>query len=108
MALTKEQFQTFDQHFKIMETTLETVESTTNLSFEDFDKYQDNPSKFFLETDWIQHSAEATSSEGYRIQYKPTDDFVKSIRNINDVADFIENDMEVYLAKHQQKGKSND
>lgn len=103
MSLTKEQFQTFDQHFKIMETTLETVESTTNLNFENFDKYQDNPSEFFLETDWIQHSAEVTSSEGYYIQYKPTDDVVKSITNINDVADFIENDMETYLAEHNQK-----
>lgn len=103
MSLTKEQFQTFDQHFKIMETTLETVESTTNLNFENFDKYQDNPSEFFLETDWIQHSAEVTSSEGYYIQYKPTDDVVKSITDINDVADFIENDMETYLAEHNQK-----
>lgn len=104
MPLTKEQFQTFDQHFKITEITLEIVESTTNLSFEDFDEYQDNPSEFFLETDWIQHSAEITSSEGYYIQHKPTNDFVKSITDINDVADFIENDMATYLAEHNQKG----
>ena len=104
MPLTKEQFQTFDQHFKITKITLETVESTTNLSFEDFDEYQDNPSEFFLETDWIQHSAEITSSEGYYTQYKPTDDFVKSITDIDDVADFIENDMVTYLAEHNQKG----
>lgn len=103
MSLTKKQFQTFNQHFKIMETTLKTVESTTNLNFENFDEYQDNPSEFFLETDWIQHSAEVTSSEGYYIQYKPTDDVVKSITDINDVADFIENDMTTYLAERNQK-----
>ena len=87
-----------------METTLEIVESTTNLNFEDFDEYQDNPSEFFLEPDWIQHSAKVTSSESHYIQYKPTDDFVKSITDINDIANFIENDMDTYLAEHNQKG----
>lgn len=103
MPLTKEQFQTFNKHFKIIEITQETVESTADIYFEDFDKYQDNPSEFLLETDWVQHSAEVTSSEGYHIQYILTDDFIKTISNINDVAGFIENDMATYLAEHKQK-----
>ena len=104
MAITKEQFQTFKQHFIIMEITHATVEATADLDFENFDEYHDEPDNFFLETNWVHYPANVTSSEGYRIQYKPTDDFVKSIRNINDVADFIENDMEDYLTERQQKG----
>lgn len=104
MSLTKEQFQTFKRHFAITEITLETVKVTADIYFEDFDEYQNNPSEFLLETDWVQNSAEVTSSEGYHIQYKPTDDFVKSIHDINDIADFIENDMATYLAEHNQKG----
>lgn len=104
MPLTKEQFRAFKRHFTITEITLETVNATADIYFENFDEYQDNPSEFFLETDWVQHSAEVISSEGYRIQYILTDDIVKTIYDINDVADFIENDMATYLAEHQQKG----
>ena len=104
MPITKEQFQTFRRHFTITEITLETVKATADIYFEDVDKYQDNPGEFFLETEWVQRSAEVTSSEGYHIEYKPTDDFVKTISDIDDVADFIENDMATYLAEHNQKG----
>lgn len=108
MTITQEQFQAFQRHFTITETTLETVKATADIYFESFDKYQDSPDDFFSETDWVQRSAEVISSEGYRIQYILTDNIVKTIDNINDVADFIENDMSAYLAERlaerQQKG----
>lgn len=103
MPITKEQFQTFRRHFTITKITLETVKATVDIYFENFDEYQDNPSEFFFETDWVQNSAEVISSEGYRIQYILTDDIVKTIYDVNDVANFIENDMKTYLAEHQQK-----
>ena len=104
MPFTKEQFQTFKQHFIIMEITHATVEATADLDFENFEEYHNEPDSFFLETNWVRYPANVTSSEGYHIQYKPTDDFVKSIRNINDVADFIENEMTTYLTERNQKG----
>ena len=54
----------------------------------------------------MHHSTEITSSDGYRIQYIPSDDIIKEISDINDIADFIENDMNTYLT--EQKGTSND
>lgn len=108
MSLTKEQFQTFDKNFKIMEITHARVESTAHPDFEDFKKYQNRPDNFFLDTNWVHYPGEVTSSDGYRIQYIPSDDFVKTIGDINDIANFIENDMANYLAEHQQKGESND
>lgn len=106
MTITKKQFKTFNKHFNIIEITHETVQSTAYLDLEDFDKYQDHPDDFLLDTDWMHHSTEITSSDGYRIRYIPSDDIIKEINDINGIADFIENDMENYLAK--QKGTSND
>ena len=101
MAITKEQFKTFNQHFKIMEITRAIIESTANIDFKDFKEYQNRPDNFFLETNWVHYPTDVTSSDGYYIQYIPSDDIIKEIYDINDIADFIENDMANYLAKHQ-------
>ena len=106
MTITKEQFETFNKHFNIIEITHETVQSAANLDLEDFDEYQDHPNDFLLDRNWMHHSTEITSSDGYRIQYIPSDDIIKEISDINDIADFIENDMNTYLT--EQKGTSND
>ena len=71
MTITKKQFQTFKRHFKIMEITRATVETTADLDFENFKEYHDEPDNFFLETNWVRYPAEVTSSEGYHIQYIP-------------------------------------
>lgn len=102
MTITKEQFKTFNKHFNIIEITHETVQSTTYLNLEDFDEYQNHPDEFLLDKNWMHHSTEITSSDGYRIQYIPSDNIIKEIYDINDIANFIENDMDAYLAK--QKG----
>lgn len=102
MTITKEQFKTFNKHFNIIEITHETVQSTTYLNLEDFNEYQNHPDEFLLDKNWMHHSTEITSSDGYRIQYIPSDDIIKEIYDINDIANFIENDMDAYLAK--QKG----
>lgn len=108
MTITKEQFETFNKHFNIIEITHETVQSTAYLDLENFNEYQDYPDDFLLDTNWMHHSTEITSSDGYRIQYIPSDDIIKKISDINDIADFIENDMDTYLTEHKQKGNSND
>lgn len=86
-----------------MEITHATVESTANLDFEDLNEYKDLPDDFFLETNWVHYPTDIASSDGYHIQYIPSDDFVKEIYDINDVTDFIENDMNVYLTKQQKE-----
>ena len=51
MTITKEQFETFNKHFNIIEITHETVQSTAYLDLEDFNEYQDHPDDFLLDTD---------------------------------------------------------
>ena len=104
MPLTKEQFQTFNKYFTVTEIAHARVEANAEINFDDFNEYQNDPNTFFVDTIWNQEPAEIVKSEGYYIRHVPTNDFIKQINNINDVADFIENDMATYLAKHQQKG----
>ena len=106
MTITKEQFQTFKRYFTVTEIARARVESNAEIDFNDFKEYKDDPDTFFLDVNWNQEPSDITKSEGYYIRHVPTDDFIKQINDINDVAAFIENDMDTYLAK--QKGKSND
>lgn len=50
MTITKEQFETFNKHFNIIEITHETVQSTAYLDLEEFNEYQDHPDDFLLDT----------------------------------------------------------
>lgn len=103
MTITKEQFQTFKQHFTITDVARARIEANAEIDFDDFKEYQNDPETFFVDTIWNQEPADIVKSEGYYIRHVPTNDFIKKIGNINDVADFIENDMDTYLAEHKQK-----
>ena len=95
--LTKEQINIFNQHFKIVEITHDISTHETLIGLDDFEWFEDNPSNFFLETDWICTSSDVTSSDGYSIQDRQNEDTIKSIFDIEDIRDFIENEMMHYL-----------
>lgn len=104
MRLTKEQFQTFKRYFTVTDVARARIEANAEIDFDDFKEYQNNPETFFVDTIWNQDlPGEITKSEGYYIRHVPTNDFIKQINDINDVANFIENDMDDYFAEHQQK-----
>lgn len=103
MTITKEQFQTFNQHFTITEIARARVESNAEINFDDFKEYKNDPSDFFIDIIWNQKLGDITKSEGYYIRYVPTNDFIKQIYDINDVTDFIENDMNKYLSEQQKE-----
>lgn len=103
MAITKKQFQTFKRHFTVTEVARARVESNADFNFDDFNEYRNDPNTFFLDVNWNQEPSDITKSEGYYIRYTSSNDFIKQISDINDVADFIENDMENYLADRNQK-----
>lgn len=106
MTITKEQFQTFKQHFTITDVARARIEANAEINFDDFKEYQNDPETFLIEAIWNIESGNIIKSEGHYIRHTPTNDFIKQINDINDVADFIENDMADYLTK--QKGTSND
>lgn len=102
MTLTKEQFQTFKQHFTVTDVARARIEANAEISFDAFKEYQNDPETFLVEAIWNIESGNIIKSEGHYIRHTPTNDFIKQINSINDVANFIENDMDTYLAK--QKG----
>lgn len=107
MTITKEQFQTFQQHFTVTEVARARVEANAEINFDDFKEYQNDPDTFFVDTIWNQDlPGEIVKSEGYYIRHVSTNDFIKQISGINDVTAFIENNMDAYLAEHQQKGQN--
>lgn len=108
MTITKDQFQIFKRHFTITEVARTRVEANAEINFDNFKEYQNDPETFFVDTIWNQELADIVKSEDYYIRHVPTNDFIKQISNINNIADFIENDMDTYLTEHKQKGKSND
>lgn len=100
MTITKEQFETFNKHFTITDVARAHVEANAEINFDDFKEYQNNPESFFVDTIWNQEPADIVKSEGYYIRHVLTNDFIKEINDINDVANFIENDMGAYLTEH--------
>lgn len=94
--ITKEQLETFNQHFKIIEITHDISTHQAVLDLDDLNNYKDNPDDFFLKTNWVCQSSDITSSDGYSIQDKH-DNHVKEIYDLDDIVDFIENDMQNYL-----------
>lgn len=94
--ITKEQLEIFNQHFKIIETTNEISTHQTFLDLDDLKNYKDRPYDFLVETDWIHQSSDVFDSDGYSIQDKKGEQ-LKEIYDLDDILDFIENDMHDYL-----------
>lgn len=52
MTITKEQFQTFKQHFTITDVARARIEANAEIDFDDFKEYQNDPETFFVDTIW--------------------------------------------------------
>lgn len=50
MTITKEQFQTFKQHFTVTDVARARVETNAEINFNDFKEYQNDPETFFIDT----------------------------------------------------------
>lgn len=103
MSITKEQFQLFNKHFKIIEETNASLTHVADFNFEDIDQYKDEPhsSDFLMYTNWNLEDSEVMSSNGYFIYQRGKFLNVKEIYDFEDILDFIENEMNTYL---NQKG----
>ena len=99
MFITKEQFELFNKHFKIIEETNASLTHVADFEFKDIDEYKNEPhsSKFFMYTNWNLEDSEVMSSNGYFIYQKDTFRNVKEIYDFEDILNFIENEMEHYL-----------
>lgn len=98
--ITKEQLETFNQNFKIIETTNEVNTHQAFLDLDDLKNYKDHPYDFLVETDWIHQSSDVFDSDGYSIQDKKGEQ-LKEIYDLDDIIDFIKNDMSDYLSRKE-------
>ena len=99
MSITKEQFDTFKEHFNIIEETKASLTHIADFDFKDIDEYKDEPhsDNFFMCTNWDLKDTNILSSRGYFIYQKEHYKYVKEIYNFEDILNFIENKMEQHL-----------
>lgn len=101
MYITKEQFELFNKHFKIIEETNASLTHVADFDFKDIEEYKDEPhsSDFFMYTNWNLEDSEVMSSNGYFIYQRGKFKNVKEVYDFEDILNFIENEMEQYLKK---------
>lgn len=99
MPIKKEQFDTFNKNFKIIEETNASLTHVADFDFKDIEEYKDelHNSDFFMYTNWNLEDSEVMSSNGYFIYQKEKFRNVKEIYDFEDILNFIESEMEQYL-----------
>lgn len=99
MTISKEQFKIFKQHFEIIETTKMISTYSVELDYEDFldvgiDDFDDD---CLLMADWEHKELRPISSYGYSIIDKETGRKLTDIYNLDDIREFITEEMNEYL-----------
>lgn len=97
MTITKEQFETFNKNFEVVEITNDVSEHQAMFNYEDILKQEDFPGDFFLKTNWILKSSEPFKSRGYSIISKDPEVHITFVSGLEDIRNFIENEMDTYL-----------
>lgn len=99
MSITKEQFEKFNKHFKIIEETNASLTHVADFNFKDIEQFKDEPEKddFFMYTNWNLEDSEVMSSNGYFIYQRGKLKNVKEVYDFEDILNFIESEMEQYL-----------
>lgn len=99
MYITKEQFEKFNKHFKIIEETNASLTHVADFNFKDIEQFKDEPEKddFFMYTNWNLEDSEVMSSNGYFIYQRGKFKNVKEVYDFEDILNFIESEMEQYL-----------
>lgn len=99
MSITKEQFEKFNKHFKIIEETNASLTHIADFNFKDIEQFKDEPEKddFFMYTNWNLEDSEVMSSNGYFIYQRGKFKNVKKVYDFKDILNFIESEMEQYL-----------
>lgn len=98
MTISKEQFELFNNNFEVIEITNDVSEHRADLDYEEIiNAKEDSPDDFFLETNWSLKSSEPFKSRGYSIISKDPETHITFVSGLEDVQNFIKNDMDSYL-----------
>lgn len=97
MTITKEEFELFNNNFEVVEITNDVSEYQAILNYEDINKQEDSPRESFLDVNWNLKSSEPFESIGYSIMSKDPDILITHIYGLEDIQNFIKNEMNTYL-----------
>lgn len=97
MTITKEQFETFNKNFEVVEITNDVSEHQAIFNYEDILKQEDYPGESFLDLNWNLKSSEPFKSRGYSIISKDPEIHITFVSGLEDIRNFIENEMDTYL-----------
>lgn len=94
--ITKEQFDRFNKHFTIRESVTLNVDFDLRTSFEEIQSAIQNyeSDTFFQDSNWEETYSETAHSDGYAIYGKASDSFIQSVSDLDDIVEFIEDNME--------------
>ena len=97
MTITKEQFELFNNNFEVIEITNDVSEHKALFDYNDIIENNDNSENFFLNINWELKYSEPFESRGYSIVSKDPETHITFVSDLEDIQDFIQNDMDSYL-----------
>lgn len=97
MTITKEQFELFNNNFEVVEITNDVSEHQAMFNYEDILKQEDYPGESFLDLNWNLKSSEPFNSRGYSIISKDPEVHITFVSGLENIRNFIENEMDTYL-----------
>lgn len=97
MTITKEQFELFNNNFEVIEITNDVSEYQAIFNYEDINKQEDSPGESFLDVNWNLKCSEPFESRGYSIMSKDPDILITHVYGLEDIQNFIKNEMNTYL-----------
>ena len=102
--ITKEQFDRFNKHFTVRESVILNVDFDLKTSFEEMQSTIQNyeTNTFFQDSNWEETYSETANSDGYAIYHKDSDLFIQPVSYLDDIVEFIEDDMESYIQDMSQ------
>lgn len=94
--ITKEQFDRFNEHFTIRESVTLNVDFDLKTSFEEIQSAIQNyeSDTFFQDSNWEETYSETAHSDRYAIYDKASDSFIQPVSSLDDIVEFIEDNME--------------
>lgn len=97
MTITKEQFELFNNNFKVVEITNNVSEYQAMINYDDIIKQEDSPGESFLDVNWELKYSEPFESRSYSIVSKDPETHITFVSGLEDIRNFIENEMDTYL-----------
>jgi hypothetical protein len=94
--ITKQQFDRFNEHFVVREAVTINADFDLKPAFDEIQSALQNMKSdtFFQDSNWEETYSETTNSDGYAIYHRDTDSFIQPVSHLDDIIEFIEEQMD--------------